>query len=154
MVYIVNMMNEDIDPTSKLGSIIVILETLAILKYADEQYKAGTPILDEFYREMGSAQFLRKILFRRYYHEQTVNYRLRKCRDYNFIKISGATYKKADQRKVPVPTGKGRSTSRRGNIVYEVTDIGEKFYKDNFYILDRFGLRGKLESLLKAFKVK
>lgn len=145
------MRNEDIDPTSKLGSIIVMLETLYILQFADKQFEAGTPVLDEFYREIGTAQFLRKILYKRFYHDQTVNYRIRKCKDFKFIKASGVQYVKGSQRNVPIPNGKGRSTSRRGNIVYELTEIGNRFLFDNLYILERFNLKSKLDSLLRAF---
>lgn len=143
-------MNEEILPTSQLGSIMMILETLFLLRYADKRYDEGNPIVDEFYIEMGSAQFLEKALKNRYYHIQSIHYRLKRLRKLGFIRASGVTYTN-NKKRVPKSNGKGRSFSKQKYLVYEVTDIGNRFFEDNSYMLIRFNKINDLESRLEAF---
>lgn len=143
------MLNE-VQPNSKLDHMIKMLEVLYILNFADEKYEAGKPLVDSLHLEYGSSMLIKKVFEKRYYHPQTIIFKINRLKKLGFIKANGVVYRKK-QRKVPVSTRKGRSSAAKSYLVYELTPIGKQFLQENMYLLHRFGKVEELEGLLRPF---
>jgi len=117
-----------------VGSFLSILETLFVIKYADNMHEKGAPLLDLMCFEYGTSQLLESSLR---YSKVIINMRLKRAKTLGYIKADGVDYTKSKLRDIPIANGKGRSKKVKRHLVYQLTNLGNSFLDKNSGLLEK-----------------